>query len=597
MKKVALYARYSSDLQTDASIEDQIRTCTAYAEREGWKVCETYTDHGISGASLMRPGIQMLMQDAAMGKFDIVVTEGLDRLSRDQADIAGLYKRLQFAAVPIFTLSDGGEVSDIHIGLKGTMNALFLKDLALKTHRGLSGRVEKGKSGGGICYGYKVLKDFDANGELVRGEREVVPEQAIVVNRIFTEYAAGIPPRKIAKALNDENIPCPSGKEWGSSTIYGNRRRGTGIINNDLYIGRLVWNRQKFLKDPDTGKRVARLNPEEKWQITDVPHLRIIDQALWDKVKAKQKVLDKQENFWNKQRPRNLFSFLLKCGCCNGGMSIVSSGRYGCSTSRNKGTCENRLTIKQENLEHTILDAMQNHFMQPELIKVFCEEYTRFMNELSRSKNAELARYKAELKKLATSKDSLIEALTNGIPASEVKEPLDKIIKRREEIEKFLEGRQEEQVILHPNMASRYYKEVMALRTSLNRDDGKVEAADLLRSLIDKIVLTPKASGKEYAIDLHGDLAGILTIATGKNQVESNMNPLVEQVNEMSNLGHRNFAQESPEKGDEIEKTIEFNMPESGFDSAFARSSHLYANICKDKMVAGAGFEPTTFGL
>lgn len=107
MKKVAIYARYSSDLQSDASIEDQIQICNERAKHENWKVVNTYTDHGISGASLMRPGIQMLMQDAMAGKFDIVLAEGLDRLSRDQQDIAGIYKRFQFVGIAIHTLSDG----------------------------------------------------------------------------------------------------------------------------------------------------------------------------------------------------------------------------------------------------------------------------------------------------------------------------------------------------------------------------------------------------------------------------------------------------------------------------------------------------------
>ena len=82
MKKVAIYARYSSDLQSDASIEDQIRICSERAKRDNWMIVNTYTDHGISGASLMRPGIQMLMQDAMANKFDIVLAEGLDRLRK-----------------------------------------------------------------------------------------------------------------------------------------------------------------------------------------------------------------------------------------------------------------------------------------------------------------------------------------------------------------------------------------------------------------------------------------------------------------------------------------------------------------------------------
>nr|WP_292989713.1 recombinase family protein [Nitrosomonas sp.] len=140
------------------------------------------------------------------GKFDVVLAEGLDRLSRDQQDIAGIYKRFQFSGIALHTLSDGGEVSDIHIGLKGTMNALFLKDLAAKTHRGLSGRVEKGKSGGGLCYGYRVIKQMDSNGEAIRGDREIIEEEAEIIRQIFRDYAAGISPKKIALKLNKAGL-------------------------------------------------------------------------------------------------------------------------------------------------------------------------------------------------------------------------------------------------------------------------------------------------------------------------------------------------------------------------------------------------------
>ena len=63
------------------------------------------------------------------------------------------------------------------------------------------------------------------------------------MRRIFEDYAVGVSPRAIAKTLNAEGMPGPSGRTWGPSTIHGNRQRGTGILNNELYIGRLVWNR------------------------------------------------------------------------------------------------------------------------------------------------------------------------------------------------------------------------------------------------------------------------------------------------------------------------------------------------------------------
>ena len=119
-----------------------------------------------------------------------MVAEALDRLSRDQADVATLFKRLKFAGIRIVTLADG-EVTELHVGLKGTMNALFLQDLAQKTHRGQRGRIEAGKSAGGLCYGYDVVRRLDERGEPIRGDRAINPAEAATVNRIFSMFAAG----------------------------------------------------------------------------------------------------------------------------------------------------------------------------------------------------------------------------------------------------------------------------------------------------------------------------------------------------------------------------------------------------------------------
>jgi site-specific DNA recombinase len=189
MTRVALYARYSSDQQREASIEDQLRLCRIYAEKQGWVVAGTYQDRAVSGASLIRPGIQALLADALRGRFEVVLAEALDRISRDQEDVAGVFKRMAFAGVKIITLSEG-EITHLHVGLKGTMNALFLKDLADKTRRGLQGRIEAGKAGGGLCYGYDVVKRSDAAGEPVRGERSINEAEAKIVHRIFREFAA-----------------------------------------------------------------------------------------------------------------------------------------------------------------------------------------------------------------------------------------------------------------------------------------------------------------------------------------------------------------------------------------------------------------------
>lgn len=371
--RYAIYARYSSDLQSQSSIEDQIRLCQSEADKKNWSHAANhcFSDAAISGASMMRPGLQSLLINAQEGAFDVIVVEALDRLSRDQADIAQLYRQLTYDGIKIFTLAEG-EINEMHIGLKGTMNQLFLKDLRQKTHRGLSGKIQNKKSAGGIGYGYEVVKHFDAQGNPIKGDREVNQEQAEIVLRIFDLYAhQNISPKKIAFMLNEEKIPSPSGGEWTQSTINGNRKRGTGILNNELYIGELVWNRQKFIKNPNTGKRVTRMNEEKDWQRENVPELRIVPQELWDCAKARQKSLDRtSKNLVTKKRPQYLLSGLLQCGECGGGFSKINSERYGCSTARNKGTCTNRQTIKRERVENAVISALQTHLMRDELIDV-----------------------------------------------------------------------------------------------------------------------------------------------------------------------------------------------------------------------------------
>ena len=150
--RAIIYARYSSDLQHDASIEDQVRLCKARIEKEGWTLVSIYTDRAQSGANRLRPGYQKMLEDARKGGFDVAVAEALDRFSRDQEDTAALYKHLSFASVRLATLAEG-DITELHVGLKGTMNALYLKDLALKTRRGLEGRVRQGRSAGGNVYG------------------------------------------------------------------------------------------------------------------------------------------------------------------------------------------------------------------------------------------------------------------------------------------------------------------------------------------------------------------------------------------------------------------------------------------------------------
>ncbi|WP_371743977.1 recombinase zinc beta ribbon domain-containing protein [Mangrovicoccus sp. HB161399] len=143
-----------------------------------------------------------------------------------------------------------------------------------------------------------------------------------------------------------------------------------------------------------------------------------MDQDLWDAAKAYQGHLDKRTTFNTKQRPPNLLSYLLKCGECGGGMSIVSARRYGCSSARNKGTCNCRTTIGQDVLEEKVIGALRARLMEPELTKVFCDEYAATLNRLRMEQNAGITRYKKELAKVEKEMEKVYGAIIQGVAAS-----------------------------------------------------------------------------------------------------------------------------------------------------------------------------------
>ena len=541
MRAVA-YARYSSDNQRDASIEDQIRVCRAHIEQQNWKYLTAYTDHAVSGASTLRPGYQKLLEDARSHDFDVVVAEALDRLSRDQADIANLYKQLSFLDIQLVTLAEG-EITELHVGLKGTMNALFLKDLAQKTRRGLEGRVRQGKSGGGLCYGFDVVREVNAKGEPIRGSRRINEQEAEVVWRIFREYAAGKSPRAIAIELNAEGIPGAHASAWGQSTINGNRQRGIGILNNELYIGRLVWNRQRFVKDPTTGKRQARPNPPEAWVVEEVPDLRIIDDDLWQAVKARQGDLKVpkqpkpgEPGFWDRRRPRYLLSGLVRCGLCGGGYSMISQTLMGCSTARNKGTCSNRLNIRRQALEATILAGLRSRLMEPDLVKVFAEAFIAETNKLRAAQTRQVKDWENRLRQIERRIQKLVSAIAEGEPPQALLEELRRLESEQGELADRLESAPKDpQPLLHPNMSEIYRRKVADLHRLLDNPETRDEAMAAIRALIDRIVLAPEE--EELRVDLYGEMATIMQFASIKEKPAAEVRDGLAQLKLVAGVG------------------------------------------------------------
>lgn len=497
--RAVIYARFSSELQDNRSITDQVSLARKYAETRGFALAGVYEDAAISGASLInRPGLQRLLADAAAQKFAVLVTESLDRLSRSQADIAALYERLCFLGVRIETLADG-HVSEIHVGLKGTMSALFLKDLAQKTRRGQMGRVKAGRIPGGRSYGYDVVLAGED-----RGQRALNVREAAIVRRIYTEYASGRGSLAIVKSLNSEGEPGPSGGAWNVSALVGSPKRRNGLLNNELYRGTIVYNRQRFVKDPATGKRVSRANPEGEWQRQDVPELRIVDEELWTRVQRLRETRG-GPHIHHQRGPKRLLSGLIYCGCCGARYNIASRDFLRCSAKSNSGTCDRSRLVRMAEVEQRVLVSLERDVLTERLFDIAVSAYREEFVRAQGDRGAMRARLEGELADVQRKFDRLLKLVEEGHAETAVAGPrLNELATKKRSLVGELALRLDDApTIPVGDGAASYRKLVEGLRLkTLGGEPDERKAADLVRGLVRRIVVLPREEDEPQGIEI-----------------------------------------------------------------------------------------------
>lgn len=389
MPTAAIYARFSTEKQSEASIEDQFRICRARAVAERWAVCVEHGDDGISGATPVasRPAGRQLLADALARRFDVLLLEGLDRLSRDMVESERVVRRLEHAGIRIVGISDGYDSQSaarkLHRGMRGILNEVYLDDLRAKTHRGLAGQILRGFHAGGISYGYRSVP-VDGGFRM-----ELDAAAAEWVRWIFREYGMrGRSPQSIAHELNRMGVPSPRGSTWAVSALYGSPSKGSGVLNNELYVGRYIWNRSQWLRDPDTGKRTRIDRPREEWSVVDRPELRILDDELWSAARLR---MDQPRSIGQPKTgraPRTLFGGLLRCGRCGGPVCAVDRLRYGCSAAKERGpTVCAGVAVRRADVDARLVSALRDELLSPESLA----ELQRAIGELARD-NARQAR-------------------------------------------------------------------------------------------------------------------------------------------------------------------------------------------------------------
>lgn len=281
-----------------------------------------------------------------------------------------------------------------------------------------------------------------------------------------------------------------------------------------------VWNRQQYTKDPDTGRRVARPNPPDQWIVTDVPHLRILDDGVWNAVKARQ-ARTRQETrgeigqVVRARRPKYLFSGLTVCATCGGGFILSSHDRLACFNARSRGTCSNLRSIKRQEVEGRVLRAMRERFFEPGAFREFCEGFTEELNRLRREQRAEMALAPRELAAINRRSKEILELLLSDFRDEAWKVELQEIQRRRRELEAVIAGAKTEPPppALHPQMAEAFQRKATQLAAALDQDAGRDAARLALRGFLDKIIIPPG----EGLLQVVGNLGEMLTAASGRN--------------------------------------------------------------------------------
>jgi len=548
----AIYARYSSDKQSPLSLEDQIRKCREYAESQHWEVSEehVYTDEAVSATGSDRPALMLLLESAQSPAcpFDAILVDDTSRLSRNLADSARIFEKLKFAGFRIVAVSQGidshSEQADVLVAVHGLVDSLYVKELAKKTHRGLEGRLLRGLHVGGRTYGYRTVS---ADG----GKRlEVDPKEAEIVRRIFEISRSGRSLRVIAKTLNAEGIPAPrlrAGKQHGGWCPTAIRE----MLRRDLYRGQVIWNRGRFVKSPGTNKRVRRERPRDEWRITDRPELRIVSEELWEGVRSRLEWI--KVHYRGVARPgllhrsassHNLLTGFLKCATCGACLTIVTgrSGgrypRYGCPNAFNRGTCANRLTERRDELEDRLFSELQREVLRPEVIEYALQEFQRQLTNKLQDLSGRTAQMSARKVQLESEIRRLVDAIAEQGHSSFI---LAAIAEREAEVRKIGEQLQAKgncSVERDISEIRRFVTEGLSNLRDLLHQDVAVARTELAKH-VEQVRMEPDPTGRFYTVSGEWNLLG----------------------------GFQNFKGPMPSPNARI------------------------------RMVAGAGFEPATFGL
>ena len=516
-KRAATYSRYSHEDSADQSIEGQEASQDKYAGRAGIEIVNRFSDHAISGASIFnRPGLTRLMQFLDSADIDILLVDHLDRLTRDDGDMAYIHKQLVFRNIELHSVAQNGKVDRNTASIMALVGRNQLESTAHAVRRGQELMIKEGRNTGGRAYGYR-LTSVKSGLEIDNGDETRVGE-ADIVRRIYRLRLSGMTPRAIAGKLNMEGIPSPTGGLWNASTINGSKSRRNGILRNPIYQGTQEWNRVRMVRNPSTGKRVSRINNSEEIATFQSPELAIIDADTFQRVQA---MFPQNENDHPSKyrRSKTIFSGLLKCGCCGGGMSMKDNNkgriRMQCSVMKESRSCKNTSAYYLDEIAEAALGGLHDQLNKPELMKQLIKSYNNERNQLAGDAIEKAKILDRKIEALTVREEKLWADYDADIIDGKIAN--ERILKIKAEIEALNQQKSElpsmpDAVAIHPSSVTRFreYIEQLSKTYAVQISEENREAATAIRRLIEKITITPTDTGTDVRID---GLLGLLASA------------------------------------------------------------------------------------
>lgn len=425
------YARFSSDMQREESVEAQLKHIYEYAQKNNMVIIKEYVDRGISGKyAEERDSFMQMILDSKQRNFQHVLVHKSNRFARNREESA-LYKhRLKRQGVKVIaTAQDFGEGSHTVImeALMEGLDEFYSLELANETMKGLMVNASKCQyNGGHVLFGYKVND---------KKLYEIEPSEASVVKDIFNKIANGWSYVEVLRHLDKTGKRTRRGNKFGKNSLHD-------MLRNERYAGVYIFN-ESSRRNELTGKRTSRIKkPEEEIIKIEGGMPQIVSKATWRKV---QEIMDNRKHRIRSTKREFLLTGFIECGSCYSAYvgstttnKYVKKGYYVCTRKKTKADCKNK-NISQEMIEAKVLEivkSMINSIDISELTKAVNKVYA----EMSKDVINERKQIQKEIASLDKKINNLLDIIKEGMATGTIKNRLNENATEKSKLESRLDS-------------------------------------------------------------------------------------------------------------------------------------------------------------